>query len=159
MLSHLFESFSKFYGAIKEVLVKIDYAKVKNCCSIPYMKKWWWTLVYKMKNIKQTNYDLGIYHFIHENYNDALFRLRMLEWWNKGPFNSSRYYIGLCYYKVGKKEKATTCLQQYLESLPARGSDTAKNAQEVLRKMQEVEGKQNVKKSDGKSSKSGKGGE
>ncbi len=65
----------------------------------------------KSKNLKKTNYELGIYHFNLGNINDAIFRFKILK---KFGYQSEdlEYLLGRCYFEKNKFKKARECFEK-----------------------------------------------
>ena len=59
----------------------------------------------KFKNLKGTNYKLGIEHFDRGNFYDARTRFRILSWFAK-DYPAIDYYCGRCFLEEGKFKKA-----------------------------------------------------
>ncbi len=68
-----------------------------------------------LKNIRQSNYDLGLTHYYKGNYSDARLRFNLLKWFKAGTAELD-YFIGRCYYEEGKAEKAKKYLTEYISS-------------------------------------------
>lgn len=63
-----------------------------------------------MQNLRQTNFDLGIYHLKIGNINDAIMRFQFVtKILNKGD-KSGNYWLGWCYFLKGNYEKAIEAL-------------------------------------------------
>ncbi len=68
-----------------------------------------------LKDIRRTNYDLGLTHYYKGNYSDARLRFNLLKWF-KCDSPELNYFIGRCYYEEGKGDKAKKYLSDYLAS-------------------------------------------
>jgi predicted TPR repeat methyltransferase len=66
-----------------------------------------------LKNLRQTNYNLGLTHYYKGNYYDARLRFNMLKWF-KAETPELNYFIARCYYEEGKGAKAKSYLDLYL---------------------------------------------
>jgi predicted TPR repeat methyltransferase len=66
-----------------------------------------------LKNLRQTNYNLGLTHYYKGNYYDARLRFNMLKWF-KAETPELKYFIARCYYEEGKGAEAKPYLESYL---------------------------------------------
>jgi predicted TPR repeat methyltransferase len=69
----------------------------------------------KLRNLKQTNYELGVRHYNLGNVYDAKLRFKLLEYC-VGDFHDSQYYLGRCYFEGGDYAKAKNYLESYIKS-------------------------------------------
>ena len=66
----------------------------------------------KSKDLKKTNYELGLHHFNLGNINDAIFRFKLLK--KFGYQNEDlEYFLGRCYFEKNKFERAKVCFEKY----------------------------------------------
>ncbi len=68
-----------------------------------------------LKNVRQTNYNLGLVHYYKGNYSDSRLRFNLLKWFKHGTPELD-YFIGRSYYEEGKSEKAKKYLTEYMSS-------------------------------------------
>ncbi len=80
---------------------------------------------YKIKDLRKTNYDLGMYHYNTGNLPDALFRFKLLKRFYKDA-DELDYFIGRCYIERNMAEKARPYIDAYLKSTDTRFREEAK---------------------------------
>ena len=99
------EKIKKFFKPLK--LLKAS--DLKNL--LPKLKNKINEFKIKSKNLKKTNYELGVYHFNLGNINDAIFRFKILK---KLGYQSEdlEYLLGRCYFEKNKFEKAKECFEK-----------------------------------------------
>jgi len=67
----------------------------------------------KLKDLKQTNWDLAQYHLVAGNYNDAIMRFKILQNRNYKAMEC-KYFLGRIYLEKNNSVKAKRYLDQYL---------------------------------------------
>lgn len=67
----------------------------------------------KTINLIQTNYELGIFHLYKYNITDAIFRLKLVLFFNKNH-TLAQYYLATCFYIKTDSEKAKEILEKLL---------------------------------------------
>lgn len=68
----------------------------------------------KLHNLKETNEQLALYHYDHQNITDAIFRFRMLQ--KFAPKISNEFFLGRLYLEKRDLPNATIHLSNYLAS-------------------------------------------
>ncbi len=71
----------------------------------------------KIGNVAKNNYELGTYHYKSGNFDDAVFRFRLVTWLEPKNYNAW-YWLGASYLKVDKKLFARNSLNKSLELKP-----------------------------------------
>ena len=66
----------------------------------------------KLKDLKKTNYELGLYHLKQENYSDAIIRFKLIKilFWNSIEAN---FYLGKIYFLQQNFNKSYYYLNKY----------------------------------------------
>jgi predicted TPR repeat methyltransferase len=96
------KSFCKFFVNIPSLL--------KNQCQLLVLNAH--QMKYNLKNFAKANTDLGIYHLNNQNYNDAIFRFKLVDrFFNPGD-HQVHYLLGLTYFLKRNYPKAVTYLEQ-----------------------------------------------
>jgi predicted TPR repeat methyltransferase len=72
-------------------------------------------IIEKSKNLGQTNFDLGVYHYTNGALNDAILRFKIAKYFEP-KFVSANYYLGRSYCQLYKYDKARYYLEEYLKS-------------------------------------------
>lgn len=79
-------------------------------------KMWCSEIVYKIKHLEKTNYDLAILHYNAGNISDAILRFRMLQIFWQNNAQELNYLLGRCYLERGAYKKAEQYLDTYIGS-------------------------------------------
>lgn len=67
---------------------------------------------YNFKHFAEANIELGIYHLYNQNYNDALFRFKIVDKFFRPYEPYVQYLIGIAYFLKGNKEKSIIFLEK-----------------------------------------------
>lgn len=99
-LKRLRDNFINFWQSITSVLnYKNTEAFITDQWQV--LKKEKGIISYKLANLRIINIEVGLYHYYHNRFKDAIFRFKLLRLFCKEevliPYN-----LGRCYYKVGK---------------------------------------------------------
>lgn len=70
---------------------------------------------YKLNNLAETNFNLGIYHLNHHNINDAIIRFKLVMNFLDKTNKESYYYLGWCYFIKNNHKKALIYLENAKE--------------------------------------------
>ncbi len=73
-------------------------------------------LIYKIKNLRQTNYELGMMHYNEGNMQDAILRFKMLALFCTEEIGELNYFLGRSYIERNRLDKAKVYLDRYLAS-------------------------------------------
>ncbi len=142
MIKNLFkkifgESEEKESGGTKlAIALKEKSEKFSNFLSeqMEVAKKEFFTIKEKCKDLRQTNYNLGIFHLEKGNLSEAIFRFRLTKkFW---PDHFDTYYqLAYCLTLKKKNEEAKKVLQELLEKKP----DYDKKARELLEHLKNLD--------------------
>ncbi len=77
---------------------------------------WMQEMKNKLQHLRQTNYDLGMWHYNNGNLQDAILRFKMLRRFSKIGMPELDYLLGRCYLERNQKTKAIQWLEQYIRS-------------------------------------------
>lgn len=69
-------------------------------------------LRYKLSNLAESNLDLGIYHLRCRNYNDAIFRFKLVDKFLDPGNKLANYWLGWTYFMKQDYKQAINCLTQ-----------------------------------------------
>ena len=69
----------------------------------------------KLKDLKKTNFDLGVTHFNMGNFYDAILRFKIIIKFAGLNYPEANYYLGRCYLEKGDFDKAIKYLEKYQE--------------------------------------------
>lgn len=67
-------------------------------------------LRYKLKNLAESNLDLGVYHLRCRNYNDAIFRFKLVDQFLDPDNKLANYWLGWTYFMKQDYNKSIVCL-------------------------------------------------
>lgn len=70
----------------------------------------------KSKNLRKTNFELGLYHLKMGNLNDAILRFKTAVIFSNTAYLESNFFLGRCYQQKGDMKKARVYLNKYLTS-------------------------------------------
>lgn len=85
----------------------------------------------KLKNLKETNYELGVFHYNNGAVHDTIFRFKVVLWiWPNTV--KANYFIGRSYIELSKLKKASTYIQKYLESGDEQYREEAKFCYDII---------------------------
>ena len=91
----------------------VNFTKTK----INEAKEEFFTIKYKMSNLLETNYQLGLKHLQNEKLSDAIFRFRFIKkFWPE--FYEAYYQLAYCLALKGKSDDAKKVLQELLTKNP-----------------------------------------
>lgn len=94
-----------YFKLVNSFIVKIvDFIRNQYNSFIQDIKK----THYNFKNFALTNTELALYHINKQNYNDAIFRLKLVDKFSKPNDPFINYWLGWCYLLKGSKSKALT---------------------------------------------------
>ncbi|KIE04572.1 hypothetical protein NF27_HJ00250 [Candidatus Jidaibacter acanthamoeba] len=102
------------FELIKSTFNQINFKELSNQ-AIAIFKNNFQDIISKSKNIAQTNFDLGMYHYLLGNRSDAILRFNIAKFINPN-YVASDYYIGRCYLESFKHQKARVYFEKYLNS-------------------------------------------
>ncbi len=88
-------------------------------------------VISKTKNLAQTNFDLGVYHYLNGNKSDAILRFKLAKFFNPS-YVTSDFYIGRCYQENFKYQKAKFFLEEYMKSSNQKYVDEAKYCLNII---------------------------
>jgi len=85
----------------------------------------------KLKNLKETNYELGVFHYNNGSVHDTIFRFKLvlLIW---PDIVKANYFIGRSYVELSKLKKAASYIQKYLESGDQQYREEAKFCYDII---------------------------
>ena len=72
-------------------------------------------LRYKLKNLTESNLDLGVYHLRCRNYNDAIFRFKLVDRFLDPDNKLANYWLGWTYFMKQDYSKSIVCLTKAKE--------------------------------------------
>lgn len=99
------KSSQTFWGRGKEFLVYLQ----KEITSFFHNIK---NLNFRIKNLTGSNLDLGVYHLRCRNYNDAIFRFKLVDKFLEPGNKIANYWLGWVYFMQKKYHKAIQSLQK-----------------------------------------------
>lgn len=73
-------------------------------------------LRYKLSNLAESNLDLGVYHLRCRNYNDAIFRFKLVDKFLAPDNKLANYWLGWSYFMKQDYKQAINCLAKSAEA-------------------------------------------
>lgn len=102
--------FSKMKNTIKKIFSGIIYLPKMIYALVDQIINDCINLRIKMKNLAKSNIDVGKYHLRNGNYNDAIFRFKLVDKFLDKNNIIANYYLGLTYFFKKNYQNATTYL-------------------------------------------------
>ncbi|MCC8417884.1 MAG: SAM-dependent methyltransferase [Rickettsia endosymbiont of Bryobia graminum] len=127
------------YKSIKEK-IKLGCQRIKNFSSWYKAKIWqiinyFTDIKYKVNNIKETNFNLGLEHLKKNNLNDALLRFKIVEKFSKPEdniINQVNYWCGWVYFLKSNYPKSLTYLKKSSKEDTVKLGSFLQNYQKLL---------------------------
>lgn len=86
----------------------------------------------KLRDLKKTNFDLGVYHYNNGHVKDSAFRFNFLRIFFSDIPDEVYYYLGRSYFEQGSLKKAKSFLEQYLNKNTKNFEEEAKYTLQIL---------------------------
>lgn len=133
LVKNTFDLFTKPFLKVFEYLKDTDFSiSALFTYSISKIKTEYKSLVLKLKNLKQTNFDLGVYHYENGHVKDSAVRFHILRIFFSDIPNEVSYYIGRSYFEQGKLKKAKSYLEKFLSTNPSKFKNEAEYTLKIL---------------------------
>ena len=99
--------------------IKLSYEFIKNIPSLYIRKITEWKdyamdFRYRLNNLRDSNFALGLYHLERQNLNDAIIRFKLVDKFFKSNDPEANYWLGWCYFLKNNPNKALKHLQNSL---------------------------------------------
>jgi predicted TPR repeat methyltransferase len=133
-ISNFTKSWHESYLKVKEKLVENLQGRSLKQATISIfsdLKNEVSSINHKVKDLRKTNYDLGMYHYNAGNLSDALFRFKLLKKFYQG-IDELDFFIGRCYIERNMGNKAKPYIEAYLKSTDTRFREEAKYCYDLI---------------------------